>query len=179
MKKYCFIALFLALACAATAQKSHPNEAQVIGFRIPDGEKDHFFGGGYYYNFNNRNAVGARVAYHAEKKSEFYQSQTRYFEVSHRWRFQKTEKKIGWSLSTGPWVQIYTSQHSGIFSGDNRWNIIGAVNTVGLHYHIIPRLSVGAIGLAMLEVFSWERGEDPAFYPLITPGIGFQLAYAW
>jgi hypothetical protein len=179
MKKCCLIALLWALACAATAQKSLLNEAHIMVFRIPDGEKDHFWGGGYYYNFNDRNAIGVRVAYHAEKKSEFYQSQTRYFELSHRWRFQKMDKKIGWSLSTGPWVQIFTSHNSGVFSGDNQWNIIGVVNTAGLHYHIVPRLSVGAVGLAMLEVFSWERGEDPAFYPLITSGIGLQLTYAW
>lgn len=179
MKKYWLATFFLSLACMATAQKSHPNEAQIMGFRILDGEKDHFLGIGYYYNFNQRNAIGARISYHTEKKSEFYQRQTRYFEISHRWRFQKMDKKISWSLSTGPWMQIFTSQTTGVSSGDNRWNTIGVMNTAGLHYHITPRLNAGATGLLMLEVFSWERGVDPAFYPLVTPGIGLQLAYAW
>ena len=179
MKRSWFIVLFCALGCAATAQNSHPNEAQIIGFYIPDGEKDHYIGGAYYFNLNDRHAVGVRVAYHAEKKSESYQSQTRYFELSHRWRFKITENKFRWSLSTGPWVQIFTSQNSGLFRENSQWNTIGVVNSAGLHYHITPRLGLGVFGLAMLEVFTWERGKDPAFYPLVTPGMGLQLAYAW
>lgn len=179
MKRTCSIILFLALAFTATAQKVYPNEAHIIGLLIPDAGKDFYFGGAYYYNFSDRSAIGARVAYHAGKKSEFYQSQSRYFELSYRWRFQRPENKISWSLSTGPWVQIFTSQNSGIFRGDDRWNVIGMVSTAGLHYHFIPRVSVGIAGLVILEIFPWQQGEDPAFYPLLTPAIGLQLAYAW
>jgi len=149
-----------------------------IGFRTPDGDKDYFLGGGYYYNFNDRNALGVRVAY-AEKKSEFYQSQSRYFEVSYRLCFQKSEKKFAWTLSSGPWMQIFTGQHRGIYHSDSLYGTIGLATNGGLHYYIVPRFSVGIVGLTMLEVFTWELGKAPAFYPLITPGIGVQLAYAW
>jgi hypothetical protein len=180
MKKSCFLIFYLALAFEAAAQLPYRHEAQITCFRIQDVEKDHFLQVGYYYNFNHRNAIGVRVSYHAEKKSEFYQSQTRYFEVSHRWRFQKPEQKFAWTLSSGPWVSIFKSQKSSTFQDqDDSWNNTGIVNTVGLHYHIIPRLSIGAVGLAMLEVFSWKRGGPPSFYPLISPGIGIQIAYAW
>ena len=180
MKKSRFLILFLALAYEAAAQHPHPHEAQITGFRIPDGEKDHFLQVGYYYNFNRRNAIGARLSYHAEKKSAFYQSQTRYFEVSHRWRFQKPEKKLAWTLSSGPWMQIFTSQYQGLlYSDDDQTGSIGLATNGGLLYYIVPRFSVGVVGLTMLEVFSWELSRDRMFYPLITPGIGVQLAYAW
>jgi len=178
MKKSCFFILFLAWAYAAAAQHPHPHEVQITGFRIPDGDKDHFLQVGYYYNFNQRNAIGARVSYHTEQKSEFYQKQIRYFEVSHRWHFQKPEKKFALTLSSGPWMQIFTSQDSRS-GGDYQSGLIGVITTGGLHYHIVPRFSVGFVGLTMLEVFLWEPGRDSAFYPIIYPGIGVQLAYIW
>lgn len=179
MKKSCFLILFLALVYEAVAQHLHPHEAQITGFRIPDGAKDHFLQIGYYYNFNHRSAIGARVSHHAEKESEFYQKQIRYFEVSHRWRFQKPEKKFAWTLSSGPWIQIFTSQYQLLYSEDNLYGSIGLATNGGLHYYIVPRFSVGVVGLTMLEIFSWELAGDRAFYPLITPGIGVQLTYAW
>lgn len=122
MNKSCFLIFYLAMAFEAAAQLPYRHEAQITGFRIPDGEKDHFLQVGYYYNFNHRYAVGVRVSYHTEKNSEFYENyekQIRYFEVSHRWRFQKPEKKFAWTLSSGPWVSIFKSQYTGIVSSDN------------------------------------------------------------
>ncbi len=179
MKKSCFFILFLALAYAASAQHPHPHEAQITVFRIPDSEKDNYLQVGYYYNFSQSNAIGARVSYHAEQKTKFYRSQTRHFEVSHRLRFQKPEKKFAWTLSSGPLLQIHTGQHRGIYDSDSLHGGIGLVTSGGLNYYIVPRFSVGIVGLTMLDVFTWELGKAPAFYPLITPGIGVQLAYAW
>ena len=175
MKKNYFFILFLALGYVATAQYSH--EAQITGFRIPDGDKNHFLQVGYYYNYNHRSAVGARVSYHSGKKSNYYQSQIRYFEVNHRWRFQKPGKKWGCTLSSGPWMSYYTGQYVGLNeNADQNGYGFGLATTGGLHYHILPRFSIGFTGLAMLEMFSSDyRG----FYPVIVPGIGFQLAYTW
>jgi len=178
-KKSCFLILFLAWAYVTAAQHPHPHEAQITGFRIPDGEKVHYLQVGYYYNFNQRNAIGVRVSYHTRQKYEFYQVQSRYFEVSHRWRFQKPEKKFAWTLSSGPWMHIFASQDSRPNFGDSQSGSIGVATNGGLHYCIVPRFSVGVVGLTMLEVFLWELGGDRAFYPLIYPGIGVQFAYVW
>jgi hypothetical protein len=179
MRKIYFFILFLALSDGIYAQQVFSHEIQMAGFRLLDGEKDHFLQAGYFYNFNHRSAVGARVAYHAEQKSDFYKSQIRYLELSHRWRFKKTDSRFAWTLATGPWLQLFTSQNSGILSQRNRSGTIGLANTAGVHYDITPHFSVGISGLGLLEVIAWEPSKDPAFYPLMTPGLGIQMAYAW
>jgi hypothetical protein len=181
MKKNLLFALALLAATTTEAQQRH--ELQLTPFAWFDVPTDHFLQVGYFYNRNQRSAVGARVSYHARDESELYtnKSQLRFFEISHRWRFQKPEKKLFWTLSTGPWGAYFTGQYENVLGPYENWSAaLGIATTGGLHVQVLPRWSVGIVGLTTLEVLQMDFVEkERSFYPVVTPGVGLQVTYAW